>query len=94
MRVISLAQAGIEQLVHQYAKGDRHARRDVIMMAERLGLDLTQGAHDAEGAVLPEEHQRALEAFVARLAGQGPDPNQRPRALAPPELLTDDEPAA
>ena len=93
-RVITFAQAGIEQLVHQYARGDRHARRDVIMMAERLGIDLTRGAHDGEAALLPGDHQKILDAFVARRAGHAPDPNQSPRALAPPEFLTDDEPDA
>lgn len=30
--LLTKAALGIEQLVHQYAKGDRHARRDVFTM--------------------------------------------------------------
>jgi hypothetical protein len=30
--------AGIEQLVTQFAKGDRHARRDFFLLVERLGV--------------------------------------------------------
>src|SRR5215469_5243006 len=32
-RTVSMATAGIEQLVTQYVKGDRHARRDLIALA-------------------------------------------------------------
>ena len=31
-RTVTMAVAGIEQLVAQYAKGDRHARRDLIAL--------------------------------------------------------------
>jgi hypothetical protein len=34
-KIISKAAAGIEQLVNQFAKGDRHARRDLIALARR-----------------------------------------------------------
>src|SRR5262245_7726078 len=33
-RMVTMAAAGIEQLVAQFAKGDRHARRDLIALAE------------------------------------------------------------
>jgi Family of unknown function (DUF5681) len=39
-KIITKAAAGIEQLVNQFAKGDRHARRDVLTLAARLGVDL------------------------------------------------------
>ena len=43
-KIITKAAAGIEQLVNQFAKGDRHARRDLFALAESLGVDLvTQG---------------------------------------------------
>jgi hypothetical protein len=40
-RKIFLTQAdmGMEQLARQFAKGDRHARRDTIKYAETLGVD-------------------------------------------------------
>ena len=42
-RFVSKAAAGIERLVNAFAEGDRHARRDVIDLARRLGVDLTAG---------------------------------------------------
>src|SRR4029077_16114926 len=42
-KIITKAAAGIEQLVNQFAKGDRHARRDVFAHAEKLGVDLVPG---------------------------------------------------
>jgi hypothetical protein len=37
------AAAGIAQLVAQFAEGDRYARRDLIALADKLGVDLTAG---------------------------------------------------
>ena len=42
-KIITKAAAGMEQLVNQYAKGDRHARRDLLALAERFGIDLLPG---------------------------------------------------
>jgi uncharacterized protein DUF5681 len=33
--------AGIAQLVDQFAKGDRNARRDLLLLSEKLGVPLT-----------------------------------------------------
>src|SRR4029077_17231374 len=38
--VLAKAIVGIQHLVNQFAKGDRHARRDVFQYAELLGVDL------------------------------------------------------
>jgi Family of unknown function (DUF5681) len=46
-RIITKAAAGIEQLVNQFAKGDRHARRDLLALAARLGVDLVAGQGDS-----------------------------------------------
>jgi len=46
-KIITKARAGIEQLVNQFAKGDRHARRDLLALAARLGVDLVAGQGDA-----------------------------------------------
>jgi hypothetical protein len=46
-KIITKAAAGIEQLVNQFAKGDRHARRDILALAARLGVDLVAGQSDA-----------------------------------------------
>jgi len=37
-RTLTMAEAGIKQLVAQFAKGDRHARRDGFAYAEMLGI--------------------------------------------------------
>src|SRR4051794_40640746 len=37
--VVTMASAGIEQLVIQFAKGDRHARRDLFALFDRFGID-------------------------------------------------------
>ncbi len=41
--LLSKAVLGIEQLVNQFAKGDRNARRDLMDMAKELGVDLLAG---------------------------------------------------
>jgi hypothetical protein len=46
-KIITKAAAGIEQLVNQFAKGDRHARRDLLALAARLGVDLVAGQGEA-----------------------------------------------
>src|ERR1700730_17232816 len=37
---LTKAVLGIQQLVNQFAKGDRHARRDLFQYAAQLGVDL------------------------------------------------------
>src|SRR5690349_8505851 len=46
-KIITKAAAGIEQLVNQFAKGDRHARRDLLTLAATLGVDLVAGQGEA-----------------------------------------------
>jgi hypothetical protein len=73
-KTISRGAAGIEQLVDQFAKGDRNARRDLIAICEKLEIDLTnrdalQGALDD---ALSAEDQALLADFVRRHGGQYP----------------------
>src|SRR5262245_8418441 len=86
-RLVPMATAGIEQLVAQYAKGDRHARRDLIALADRLGVDLIAGHQQAVEDALAANHAAILSAYVQRQNNQvvasGP-------VFAPPELLDDD----
>ena len=56
-KIITKAAAGIEQLVNQFAKGDRHARRDLLALAARLGVDLV-----GQGAALEQSVATALSA--------------------------------
>ena len=57
-KIITKAAAGIEQLVNQFAKGDRHARRDLLALAERFKIDLLPG----QGAALEQSVATALSA--------------------------------
>ena len=46
-QIMTMAAAGIQALVEQFAKGDHRARRDLIVLAEKLGVDLTAGQSKA-----------------------------------------------
>ena len=89
-QIVTKAAAGIEQLVNQFAKGDRHARRDLIALADKLGVDLLAGQRKAIQETLALNHQAILDAYVARRSdGEGPSSASSP-VLAPPELVDDD----
>ena len=66
--------AGIEHLVDQWAKGDRHARRDLLLLCDRLGVDLTdrEALEDALEDALSAEDEALLSDFVKRHGGQYP----------------------
>src|SRR6476646_795531 len=76
-KIITKAAAGIEQLVNQFAKGDRHARRDLLALAARLGVDLMAGHGDAlrhsVAAALSADDEALLADYVRRHAVQAPD---------------------
>ena len=86
-QIVTMASAGIEQLVAQYAKGDRHGRRDLFWLADKLGVDLVNGGRKAFEEALASNHQVILSAYVKR---QYDNAAPRPRVLAPPGLLDDD----
>ena len=86
-RTVSMAVAGIEQLVTQYVRGDRHARRDLIALADRLGVDLTAGHEQAIEDTLAANHAAILSAYVQR---QNNNVVASAPVFAPPELLDDD----
>jgi hypothetical protein len=73
-KIITKAAAGIEQLVNQFAKGDRHARRDLLDLAARLGVDLVPGQGDAlahsVASALSANDEALLADYVRRHAGQ------------------------
>jgi hypothetical protein len=64
-QIVTKADAGIDLLVSQFAKGDRHARRDLILLAERLGVDLTAGQNGAIGNVVTAALAAEDEAIIA-----------------------------
>jgi hypothetical protein len=73
-KTVSKAAAGIERLVDQWAKGDRHARRDLILLCDKLGVDLTdrEALEAALEDVLSAEDEALLTEFVRRHGGQYP----------------------
>lgn len=60
---------GFEQLLNQFAKGDRYARRDLMGYADKLGVDLLAKAGQAIEQALMPNHQVILDRFVARQLG-------------------------
>jgi hypothetical protein len=86
-RMVTMAVAGIEQLVAQFAKGGRHAWRDVITLADRLGVDLMAGHPQSLQDALAANHAAILSAYVQRQHDKMVTPTP---VFAPPELLDDD----
>jgi hypothetical protein len=79
-KIITKAAAGIEQLVNQFAKGDRHARRDLLALAERLGVELVAGEGEAleqtVAAALSANDEALLADYVRRHAVQPDHPGE------------------
>src|SRR5438309_168691 len=88
-RTLTMAEAGIKQLIAQFAKGDRHARRDVFTYAELLGIDLIASHRTAIEEALASDHRAILDAYVTRQRGVTA-PSRPSPVFAPPELLDDD----
>jgi hypothetical protein len=88
-RMLTLAEAGMKQLAAQFAKGDRHARRDVFAYAEKLGIDLIANHRKGIEEALAPDHQAILDTYVARRT-QASAPSRCSPVFAPPELLDDD----
>jgi Family of unknown function (DUF5681) len=73
--IMTKAAAGIAQLVTQFAEGDRYARRDLIALADKLGVDLTAGQAGAIGdavATLMTANDVAIIADFLRRHGAEP----------------------
>jgi hypothetical protein len=82
--LVTSAAAGIEQLVAQFATGDRHARRDVIALAEKLGVELAAGHGAIERVVtaaLGAEDEAIITNFLRR---HGVAPQQNVNAVPRP----------
>ena len=79
---------GFEQLANQFAKGDRHARRDVFTYAAQLGVDFTGKAQALKEALAPN-YQEIIDACLSRRQSAAGRPENE-RVLAPADLLDDD----
>jgi hypothetical protein len=67
-RIITKAGAGIEQLVNQFAKGDPRARRDLIALAPRIGVELAGQDEQRVAAALSANDKALLDDYVRRHA--------------------------
>ncbi len=68
------AEAGIFKLVNQFAEGDRHARREVIALADKLGVDLPlDKGIETLAAAFTAEDQDIIDDFLRR-HGVQPEP--------------------
>ena len=79
---------GFEQLATQWAKGDRHARRDVFTFAAMVGLDL-QGK-DLITEALGIDEQAILDEYVRRRQQSSLGATPDDHVKAPPDLVDDD----
>jgi Family of unknown function (DUF5681) len=88
-REVTLAKAtlGIQQLVNQFAKGDRYARRDLFHYSPVLGVDFQAEKLIAEA--LGANDQAIVDAFLQRQRPSAPAPADT-HVKAPPDLLDDD----
>jgi hypothetical protein len=86
--VFTKAALGIQQLVNQFAKGDRHARRDLFQYADRLGVDLH--ARDIITEALGIDAEALVESYVQRRMQQSAGAAPNDHVKAPPDLLDDD----
>jgi len=86
-RTMTMAEAGIKQLVAQFVKGNHQARRDLIVLCDKLGVDLMAGQQQALEEAVAANHEAILNAFVDR---QYDKVVKRAPVFAPPELLDDD----
>ena len=74
-RLLTRAAAGIEQLVEQFARGDRYARRDLLDLADKLGLDLGASSKAALEELAGSKSLAAEdEALVADFLKRGTEP--------------------
>jgi hypothetical protein len=104
-RLLTRAAAGIEQLVEQFARGDRYARRDLLDLADKLGLDLGASSKAAleeqlAGKSLAAEDEALVADFLKRNAGptkrsdetvsEGPRSTRQPREFTREEASSKD----
>ena len=87
--VLTKGMLGIQQLVNQFAKGDRHARRDLFQYAAQLGVDLQ--AKKAIEEALGITSQAELDDYVRRrYAELSAEVAPEDHVKAPPDLIDDD----
>ena len=98
-RNITKADAGIEQLVNQFAKGDRYARRDLFGLVGELGMDLKAGENEtieqALEAALTANDEAIIENYIQRyLAERNQSDNSEPEASEVSDPQESDKPTS
>lgn len=88
--VLTKAQLGIQQLVNQFAKGDRYARRDLFQYATQLGVDLQ--AKEVIEEALGIDQQAIVDAYLRRHLSTTTEASPEVHVKAPADLLDDDVP--
>jgi Family of unknown function (DUF5681) len=88
--VMTKAILGIQQLVNQFAKGCRYARRDVFQYAVLLGIDLH--AREAIEEALGLDAQAIVDAHLRRHLPTANEAPPETHVKAPPDLVDDDAP--
>ena len=92
-RIVSKAAVGIEILVDQFAQGDRHARRDLMDLAQKWGVDLTAGYSQAIEKALQTsvsaDDEAVLTDFLQR-HGKVRDDAIEPQLTQSPDLSNED----
>ena len=86
--VLTKAIVGMQHLVNQFAKGDRHARRDVFEYSAVLGVDLQ--AKELIAGALGVNEQAIVDAFLRRQQQPSSAAPTDTHVKAPPDLLDDD----
>lgn len=84
---------GFEQLLNQFAKGDRHARHDLMSYADKLGVDLLAKGGQAIKQALTPNNQAILDAFLARQLGPTAAKPADPAPATPESVSTPPKPA-
>jgi Family of unknown function (DUF5681) len=87
-RLVTMFDAGMQQLAVQFAKGDRYARRDTFMIIEKFGPEFLRPSTATDEA-LPANLQAILDAYVNRRTQEKNSSAPSP-VIAPPDLLDDD----
>lgn len=81
---MNAGEAGVHRIVIQFVKGGAKAVENFLLLADRLGVDLSQ-SESLNGAV--PDYEQILLAHAERIY----DKRWRPKpVMAPPELLDDD----
>jgi hypothetical protein len=67
-QILSKAEVGIEQFANQFAKGDRHARRDLMVLTDKLGI-APKAEDDLDLTKLSDEELQQWRTLILKAMG-------------------------